>query len=188
MTCSPGQWDGLLKSAYESGWILLEIEEIDGREEVVRAWKKGDGTKESRSEPVVTLPTTETSSYHGNPLRMFHTPYGHSDEESFVFFFNRLQAKAHANAVDKGFWETERSDGESIALMHSELSEALEALRQGNPPDDKVPQHSGAAAEFGDTIIRIMDLAGKRGWNVAQAMIDKMEFNAQRAYKHGKEF
>lgn len=119
---------------------------------------------------------------------MFHSPYGHSDEECFVFFFNRLQAKAHANAVAKGFWETERSDGESIALMHSELSEALESLRHGNPPDDKVPQHSGAAAELGDTIIRIMDLAGKRGWNVAQAMIDKMEYNAQRAYKHGKNF
>ena len=72
--------------------------------------------------------------------------------------------------------------------MHSELSEALEALRHGNPPDDKIPQHSGAAAELGDTIIRIMDLAGKRGWNVAQAMIDKMAFNAKRAYKHGKNF
>jgi NTP pyrophosphatase (non-canonical NTP hydrolase) len=143
------------------------------------------------SEPQIINPTTETSStasHRDEPLRMFHSPYGHSDEENFVFFFNKLQAKAHANAVDKGFWETERSDGESIALMHSELSEALEALRQGNPPDDKVPQHSGAAAELGDTIIRIMDLAGKRGWNVAQAMIDKMEFNAKRAYKHGKKF
>ena len=143
------------------------------------------------SEPQIINPTTETSStasHRDEPLRMFHSPYGHSDEQNFVFFFNKLQVKAHSNAVDKGFWETERSDGESIALMHSELSEALEALRHGNPPDDKVPQHSGAAAELGDTIIRIMDLAGKRGWNVAQAMIDKMEFNAQRAYKHGKEF
>ena len=142
------------------------------------------------SEPQIINPTTETSSTasHREPVRMFHSPYGHSDEENFVFFFNKLQAKAHTNAVAKGFWETKRSDGESIALMHSELSEALEALRHGNPPDDKIPQHSGAAAELGDTIIRIMDLAGKRGWNVAQAMIDKMAFNAKRAYKHGKNF
>jgi hypothetical protein len=33
-----------------------------------------------------------------------------------------------------------------------------------------------------------MDLAGKKGWNVAQAMIDKMIFNAARPYKHGRKF
>lgn len=119
---------------------------------------------------------------------MFHPPYGHTDEEYFVAYFNRLQAKAHANAVAKGFWDDNRSDGESIALIHSEVSEALEGLRNGNPPDDKVPQHGNAETELGDAVIRIMDLAGKKGWNVAQAMIDKMVFNASRPYKHGREF
>lgn len=40
ITCSPGQWDVLLKGAYESGWTLLEIEEVNGEERAVRAWKK----------------------------------------------------------------------------------------------------------------------------------------------------
>ena len=40
ITCSPGQWDTLLNAAYESGWMLLEIEEVNGEEKAVRAWKK----------------------------------------------------------------------------------------------------------------------------------------------------
>lgn len=143
------------------------------------------------SELQIVNPTTETSStssHRDEPVRMFHSPYGHSDEENFVFFFNKLQAKAHANAVAKGFWDSERSDGESIALIHSEVSESLEGLRNGNPPDDKVPQHGNSQTELGDAVIRIMDFAAKKGWNVAQAMIDKMKYNAQRAYKHGKNF
>ena len=82
----------------------------------------------------------------------------------------------------------ERNDGEMIALIQSEASEALEALRQGNPPDDKIPEFSGAEAELADVIIRIMDLSERRGWRVAEALVAKAKMNMTRAYKHGKNF
>jgi len=108
----------------------------------------------------------------------------------FVRGWISTAADSHQNAKDKGFWEpgVERNNGEMLCLIHSEISEALEALRHGNPPDDKVPEFSGVETELADAVIRIMDLAHARGWRVAQAIEAKMKFNATRAYKHGKEF
>lgn len=108
-------------------------------------------------------------------------------QENFIQSFTDLQHTAHDTAISKGFWETPREDGTLIALMHSELSEALEAVRHGNPPDDKIPAFSGVEAEFADVIIRIMDYAGRYNLNVAAALIAKMEYNPTRPYKHGKQ-
>jgi len=69
--------------------------------------------------------------------------------------------------------------------MHSELSEALEADRHGNPPDDKIPEFSGIEAELADTIIRILDTAEADGLDVIGAMVAKAEMNVGRSHKHG---
>ena len=103
----------------------------------------------------------------------------------FVEAFNEVAHEVHRNAVEHGWWEKERNDGEMIALMHSELSEALEFMRDGNPRSDHIPTHSGVSEEFADVIIRIMDTAHKRNYSVAGAILAKMVYNEGRPRKHG---
>lgn len=103
----------------------------------------------------------------------------------FIAAFNTITKQVHQIAVEHGWWDSDRSDGETIALCHSELSEALEAARNGYPADDKLPDHGNYEVEMADTIIRIMDDAGRRGINLGKVIIDKINYNRNRPYKHG---
>lgn len=108
--------------------------------------------------------------------------------EEFIKAFDDMIVSVHKNAVEHGWWDDERSDGEIIALIHSEVSETLEALRHGNPMDEKCPGFTNATVELADIIIRCMDFAGARGWDLAAAIVGKHEYNKTRPYKHGKAF
>ena len=103
----------------------------------------------------------------------------------FKDVYNTKAKEIHETARDKGWWDKERNDGELIALMHSELSEALEALRHGNPPDDHIPEFTGIEAEMADVIIRIMDFGVARNLRIAEALEAKIEYNKTRAHRHG---
>ena len=90
-------------------------------------------------------------------------------------------AAIHENAVEHGWWETEREIPELLCLIHSEVSEALEGYRNQIPDGQK----GCLAEELADVVIRIFDLCHRFDIDIAAAVARKHEQNKLRSYRHG---
>ena len=119
---------------------------------------------------------------------------------------NELGKEIHKNAVSKGFYEDKKNIGEMLCLIHSEISEALEADRKNNYTktdiysvnqwiDDENFTHyfkenvkDTFEDELSDIMIRVMDLATFKGINLEEHIKAKMRYNSMREHKHGKKY
>jgi len=105
----------------------------------------------------------------------------HPNPSSMKIDLNAIRNICHGAAVNAGWWDGgDRNKGEQIALMHSELSEALEAVRKGTM-DDHLPERPGVEVELADTMIRIFDFCGAYQLDIGGAVEDKLKYNATRA-------
>lgn len=96
----------------------------------------------------------------------------------------------HSNAVDKGFWEPNTEENHTVfyikqlAMIHSEVSETLEAIRKEKGEDIVVE-------EMADILIRLLDLwAGMQRDGVVRttitdALLQKVAINTERPRLHG---
>lgn len=104
-----------------------------------------------------------------------------------------LAKQLHDTSVEKGFWdaldmlpEEEKFIfyAKQIAMIHSEATEVLEALR-------KSKGHSEVAEELADIIIRVLDLYeglrenGEVLFSLNKVVKKKAEINKDRPKKHG---
>ena len=109
---------------------------------------------------------------------------GFEYEHSFNFYeltdFARI-----AHECNKTWWAEDWNFGEKIAVIHSELSEALEADRK-DLTDDHLTHRKGVEVELADVFIRLGDLCGKLGINIGQVIAEKLIYNSNRQ-DHKKE-
>lgn len=102
-----------------------------------------------------------------------------------VVYLNRFAGMCHA--VNEK-WYKDPATGEPVganiaeklALIHSEISEALEGHRKGLQ-DDHLPNRPMVEVELADALIRIFDLCGYLKLDIGGAFVDKMVYNEHRA-------
>lgn len=106
-----------------------------------------------------------------------------SDFDTLEFFTWQI----HAGNVRAGWWTDlktgdalDRNFGELCALVHSEVSEAMEGHRKSKM-DDALPQYPNWWVELADAFIRIADMAGSQGVPFGDVVRAKLAYNAQRA-------
>ena len=108
-----------------------------------------------------------------------------------IIGLNVLAHDIHQNALNKGFWEQSQFLGYTndaairVALVHSECSELLEAIRKNIKTSEHVPEITGAEEECADTIIRLLDMAAGYGWDIEKSIELKMNYNLGRGHMHG---
>lgn len=108
------------------------------------------------------------------------------DEKSIFRGLTVLRACAYGASLKAGWYHNPktgkpivRNVPEMICLIHSELSEAMEGYRK-SLPDDKLPHRPMIEVELADAVIRIADLCGYLGLDLAGALNEKMSYNANR--------
>jgi NTP pyrophosphatase (non-canonical NTP hydrolase) len=106
-------------------------------------------------------------------------------EKAFSISFKELSNRACNQACTTGWHDSDPDLPRALLLLNTEIAEAAEALRDGNPRDKACPAFSRLEVELADLVIRLMDTSATHDLDIPGAIAAKMAYNKTRPYKHG---
>lgn len=168
----------------------LHAELLEERDVLYSAVEERDKLlHEARSELATLKKTRESLALHYARLERDADPHPS---------ITTIASRCHETATKKGWWDkhhdplTPTEIAAKIALVHSEVSEALEEVRRPewpppseswiSPSDDKP---LGFPTELADVVIRVFDLAVHMGIDIEKEIVRKMAYNETRLHRHG---
>lgn len=109
--------------------------------------------------------------------------------KTFNQVLNDYAENCHYESRNAGWWGQTQIDPQlptKLLLIHSEVSEACEALRKNNPPSEKLKGFSALEEELADILIRCFDFCGAKKLRIGEAVDAKMIYNRSR-FDHTEE-
>lgn len=180
----------LAKDSLELKYLLsCDVDEPDSilsrdsfaKESGADSWESLEPKEETCPHTVIDLaePRTQDKDIYLSVKSRGFWKYTEDTPRLIKIYFPLELADEHAEAVRKAF------RAQKIALMHSELSEALEADRK-DLMDDKLTHRKGLEVELADAVIRIKDFAQGYDLDIEGAEKEKLAYNESRPYLHGE--
>jgi NTP pyrophosphatase (non-canonical NTP hydrolase) len=97
---------------------------------------------------------------------------------------DELQKLCYKSAKESG-WD-DPGIVEQVALLHSEVSEALESFRNHDPISwTAAGKPQGVASEYADLLIRLLHYCEALCIDLELEVLRKLEYNRTRGYRHG---